>query len=141
MTHSLPTRRSSELAGSDVVAGLDISQPCHLELIAHAIDSETQLARDELFSSARLFLLPLLRERRHIGRAFPRQYDEPIVVADHHIARIDQGAGNDDRDVNGTRRRLHSSLGGDTARPNRTVHLQQTCGLTDTACSTETTAK
>src|SRR3546814_8141071 len=91
-------------AGSDVVAGLDISQPCRLERFAHAIDIETQLARNELFAGARLFLLPLLRELRHIGRAFPRPYDDPIVVADHHIARIDQGAGTDARDVDSTRR-------------------------------------
>jgi hypothetical protein len=55
--------------------------------------------------------------------------DHAVVVRDHHIARMDQSSGANDRSVDRADRGLHRAFGMNRPRPHGKTHLAQLPGI------------
>ena len=101
---------------------VDVLQAGRLQRLAHLVHVEAQHAGRELGALLAFVGLARLGRIGHLLRYRGGNDDHAVVVGHDHVARVDQRAGADHRDVDRAERRLDRALGADRAAPHRELH-------------------
>ena len=112
-----------------LVRAVAIDEPEARELLPHPIDVETQLARLQALAHPGLLGFPGSARVRNLGGFQPRNDAYAVVVGYNDIARMNQGAGADDRYVHTAQSLLHRALGGYDLRPHRKAHRREVADI------------
>src|SRR5215470_4426651 len=100
---------------------------------------ETELALLQALARRRLLELARLARLEHRRGREPRHDAHAVVVADHHVAGIDEAGAADDRNVHRAERLLHRALRVDRARPDREAHGGQVAYVADAGVDDQAT--
>src|SRR4051812_36231850 len=102
-----------------------IRQSLLRQLLPHAVDVEAEFAGLQPRAGLLLLALTRLALAQHFFRGRTGHYNDAIIVGDDEIAGMNELAGADDRNVDGAKRLLDRTLGGNRLGPDREAHFRQ----------------
>src|SRR5690606_10337065 len=107
----------------EILEPIDVDEPRLRQRLAHAIDVEAELAGAEPLPLLFFLRDPALTRREDLLGLTAGHDDDAVVIRDDHVARIDERAGTDDRNVHRADGRLDGALRVDRAAPNGEIDL------------------